>query len=240
MGDRFKRWWAEQGATYNERRRKRYAEDPDYRARARGQSKPPRPSAPESEWTSQTVFTASGAPLTVFSVAALAAATGASHQTLRGWTRQKKISPPDHTAPSGAKFYTRETIAKIVEEVRAAGLSVRARRDDTREVKVRLRTGEVHTLTLHPVSDLASVLQRRVTTVERWERLGLIPETPFRLTSLRRRYYTSGQIKAAATAFKAVTQDGPLFREGTEGAELFKKRLQEAWEPLNGAEVCDE
>ena len=74
MGDRFKRWWAEQGATYNERRRKRYAEDPDYRARARGQSKPPRPSAPESEWTSQTVFTASGAPLTVFSVAALAAA----------------------------------------------------------------------------------------------------------------------------------------------------------------------
>ncbi len=239
MGERFQRWWAEQGATYNERRRKRYAEDPEYRARARGVAKPPKPQALESEWTSQTVF-AGGVPLTVFSVAALAAATGASHQTLRGWTRQKKISPPDHIAPSGAKFYTRETIAKIVEEVRAAGLSVRSRRDDSREVKVRLRTGEVHTLTLHPVSDLAVVLQRRVTTVERWERMGIIPETPFRLTSLRRRYYTTGQIKAAETAYKAVTQDGPLFREGTEGAEIFKMRLKEAWEPLNGAEVCDE
>lgn len=253
MSAKYDAWYAKNGSDRNKRRRNRYATDPDYRARAKGSSRPKRdapavlPTIPAPRRWSTVTYThpETGIVETLFSVAALEAATGASQQALRNWESRGQIAKPDVRAPGGARLYRLATIETIRSQIQAAGLTPRSRRDQSVTVRIR-REGVEESVTLYPVSDLAVACSRRVPAVEALEREGIIPVTPFRFTVRKRRYYTKSMIESARAILQDILTKYPpggvrvVFRPGTAATKEYTERLRAAWAPWMGAEVVSD
>lgn len=253
MSTKYDAWYAKNGGARNKRRRERYANDPEYRSRAKGSSRPRRdapavlPTIPAPRRWSTVTYTdpETGVVETLFSVAALEAATGASQQALRNWEARGQIAKPDVRAPGGARLYRLTTIETIRSQIQAAGLTPRSRRDQSVTVRIR-REGVVETVTLYPVSDLAVACSRRVPAVEALEREGIIPVTPFRFTVRRRRYYTQSMIASARSILQDILTKYPpggvrvVLRPGTAATKEYTERLHAAWAPWLGAEVVSD
>lgn len=80
---------------------------------------------------------------------------------------------------------------------------------------------------LYPIGALAMSLGRTPTTIRKWELLGVIPKTPFRVDG--RRYYSEEQVKICEeVAEKVHLSAGKTHISHT----TFKRKVNEKWREL--------
>lgn len=245
----FTEWYEKHGAELNERRTKRYREDPEYRAsiqRRNADARAKRRQAaqqeeqaadearlatPEPRWK-EFVVTNPANPaekVAAFSIGALAAATHRSIQTLRQWEEEGVIDPPDATSGKGDRLYTVARIERIVTKLEEEGRLTETGRQHRSIPSVRRtvvfqdqRTAEFE---FYQIATLVRATGRTLVTLQQMEGRGVLPATPFRASARQYRVYTAEQIAVVKAAFLKY----PALRGKTVQDE-FRKFILAGWE----------
>lgn len=245
----FTEWYEKHGAELNERRTKRYREDPEYRAsiqRRNADARAKRRQAaqqeeqaadearlatPEPRWK-EFVVTNPANPaekVAAFSIGALAAATHRSIQTLRQWEEEGVIDPPDATSGKGDRLYTVARIERIVTKLEEEGRLTETGRQHRSIPSVRRtvvfqdqRTAEFE---FYQIATLVRATGRTLVTLQQMEGRGVLPATPFRASARQYRVYTAEQIAVVKAAFLKY----PALR-GKTAQDEFRKFILAGWE----------
>ena len=245
----FKDWYEKNGAELNEKRVKRYQEDPEYREKVRNRnatarasrreavqreaaaSEEARRATPGPRWKEFTVPHPEDPSQTVaaFSIGALSAATHRSIQTLRQWEEEGVIPASDAVSAKGDRLYTVARIEQIVNKLEGEGRLTETGRQH-RTIPALPRTivfadGHTVEIEMHQIATLVQASGRTLVTLQQMESRGTLPATPFRASQRRYRLYTLAQINAVKAAFIAH----PTLRtKDTQAA--FRAFILAAWE----------
>jgi len=260
----FKKWYGKHGKTLNKSRRKRYAEDPEYRDRVlkanRDSRKKRRKEASETKAKERkaTKLKTRTKPWKVvlaeikhedglarnmlFTIGALARVLGCSVQAIRLWEKQGVIRPPAIRNGKGDRLYSPNEIRVIHEVMQAQGRVDNSKvRQRTKprgfERLVKFKDGKKELVRLFRIGVLARALDRTVLTVEQMEQRGALPATPFRASSTGYRLYTFEMVEVAQKAMDA--RDGII--RGKKKWAAFYDEVLAGWTDLGvvGATLAD-
>lgn len=219
----FKEWYDQNGERLNQKRKDRYENDLEYRAkvlatnqasrqkRREEQAKNPKPrvkKTPEERFK-PVELEVNGKVEKVLTIGALAHTLGCSIQAIRLWEKQSVIPRTKlrSKGKTGDRLYTTsmvEQIRRVLTEQGRIGNEPRVPREP-RALKryVCLSNGKTREVQLFLIGALAKAVDRNVATLEQMESKGHLPETPFRSTSVGRRLYTTEMIEAVQYEFNA-------------------------------------
>jgi DNA-binding transcriptional MerR regulator len=242
-------WYKTNKDSHNKHRKSRYATDPEYRAQVLQNNRMSRERQRErlreerlAEQSAIKVRVASrpwevvvrkinGVDTQLFTIGALAHATGRSIQSLTIWEADGIIPRTPHEDKKHHRFYTEDQIVEIRNILEAKG-----KLSDTRvrpgrpskpvEIWIRkqgLRTAEK--VLASSIGSLAQVLNRRAATLQQLEKRKALPKTTLRKGG--RRIYTEPMIEAVRAAF--AKRAGMI--RGAEWTRLYDEILG-AWRRL--------
>lgn len=247
-------WYEKNRKRVNELRRKRYDSDPEYRNKAIVSSKVSREKSKDkrikerqerraaskvgvipSGWKVITVQGDDGKEIKAVTIGALAKICGVSVKALRLWESQGVFPTTPLRSKRGDRLYTEAMISDIYDLLDSQGKvgKQRKKRSNKKTLKVRLSTGEDIVVDLFPISTVAGIVGRNVSTLEQMEQRGLLPETPLRSTSVRHRMYSAEMIEVVKNAFEQL--------EGTDWGDLHSM-VTAGWSSLGfvGSEIVEE
>lgn len=240
----FKKWYADHKEEFNEKRKQRYREDPEYRSKiqkwnaeahaAKRQQimverrKSKKAVRVKLHAPSPTTIVVGGKEVTVVPIGLVAKAVGRGVQSLRRYERLGIIPKTPYHSKNGTRLYTVEQVIQIQKLLTDAGkvgkVSVRQRgyRKPV-QAKVRLSNGEVLELSLFRIGYLALALERTVQYITQLELKGLFPSTPLRLKG--HRLYSPDMIQAARQVLDSldgVLRGGNLKKFATDVSDRWK------------------
>jgi hypothetical protein len=244
----FKDWYGENADDLNARRRERYATDKEHRehvrkvnreasARRRAESAAEKAEAQKevklakgTGWRTEKVEV-DGVFVTMFTIGALAQATGLSISTLRVWERRGFLPETPYRSSRGDRLYPLELVEKSRKAIRTARREVpqKKKRDRTCVVRqIEFGNGEVHEIRLYKISVLARAINRTVVGVALMESKGYLPETPFRGSAIGYRLYTLEMIEVVK---KALEKRGSVMRQKADLRD-FHDEVIDGWVEL--------
>ncbi len=219
---RFNAWYAEHGAEWNEHRRRRYLEEPEYRERVleanracrrdnRKALKPDRIAVYRATVSTPKPFlwrvtpgewVVGGEPgKDYFTIQFLAASLRVRPQTLRIWEAQGKLQPTPFRTAEGVRVYTAERVNEICADLTAQGFTpARGGPWTQRPAQIRLVTGALEERRVYKAGALAQRIGIRTTTVAVLEKRGVLPRTL--IGPARVRLYTAEMIKTVEVAME--------------------------------------
>jgi len=220
----FQEWYESNRGDLNERRRERYANDPEYRAKVQKwnqlarERRRAKADEEEREARGAVKMKASGSWKTVeievdgvkvrmFTIGALAKATGKGISTIRVWEKNGTLPETPYRSKKGDRLYTLEMVESVQRALRKAGkLNVGVLRAKARPPYVEREVcfqgvDEPVRLRLYKVGTLAKAVGRTVVAITQMEKRGVLPRTPFVLSALEYRLYTLDMIEVVQAAF---------------------------------------
>jgi hypothetical protein len=202
---------------HNARRRRRYAEDPVYRAKVRGWNGVGRQRAQEAAQGAVKLRASGGSWKTVeieidgvltraFTVGALAQAIGRGVSTVRMWERNGVLQETPYRSPKGDRLYTLEMVEAVRNALRRAG---KLKKDLLRPPpkapfvirKVRFKGEDPIEMRLYKVGSLAKAVQRTTVALSLMEERGVLPRTPLMASGIWYRLYTVEMIEVVRREF---------------------------------------
>lgn len=256
----FQRWYEKEGRKLNRRRKKKYKEDPDYKAKVLEQNKAMRKRralerAPEKieekkargklrtkiNWKSYQVPASvlgnkakKGQKITVFTVGAAATMLGCSEQAIRLW--EKKGVLPKPLRYKKDRVYTKAQIDKYKKSLEQLGRIGAGQRKVPilREIfkTVRFADGETKEVGLFRIGELAKASQRTVVTLEQLEAKEALPKTPFRNPTATGEPGTRFYTFEQIKAVKKAFEKRAWEVRGKEEWQRLYDEVFEAWEKL--------
>lgn len=200
----FKVWYDKNHEGWNEKRRDRYATDPDYRAtvlernrkhrsarklatqKEREEKRKAQLYAPKPGFK-QFVTVIDGKKVTQFTIGAYAQRLGVSVQAVRLWERNGVIAGPTMRASGNQRVYTFQEIEKNRKILLAQGrITAQAHVPSDEERahpyirEVIYPNGRVRKERMYTIGVLAQTVHLTVVTLSHHERKGYLPRTPFR------------------------------------------------------------
>lgn len=260
-GDYFKEWYSENADSLNEKRRQRYAEDPEYRkkiqesnarnrkvrrkisrAERRAEEKAKLVNVDKRPWRAVTAIVevdGERVEAQVFTIGALAKALGCSVQVIRLWESKGVIPETPLRGSGGDRLYTPEFINMVREVLTSKGRLGRVSRTLPRGSKRKViyaHNGGVVEVVMFRVGALADAIGRTAATIDQLEQRGVFPKTPFRASSTRYRLYTAEMIKVANKVFDSKRDPirGDVWME-------IRSEVEDGWEKLGvfGAQLVE-
>lgn len=252
-GFNFKEWYERNGDKLNKDRRRRYDEDPEYRARVLEMNRKSRAVRQKEQavdrekardarevnvrlkpWkTIEAKIGKKGkqATATLRTIGALAKALGVSVQAVRLWEKQKVLPPAPLRNEKGDRLYTQEYLDMATKVMRQQGRLDPDRLSQPAETKAFLATVQLGKkeiqVTMFRIGTLARAIRRTVVTLEQMEAKGYLPETPFRWgKKTRYRLYTADQMTAVRESLSA--RGGSI--RGPENWKKFFDEVESTWE----------
>lgn len=205
----FRRWYAENGEALNQSRKRRYQEDPEYKAKVlegnrqaraarREQARLAAAPAEQAKKVLTKLPTWRGVVVgadTLMTIGALASTAGVTVQTVRSWERTGNIPEPTARTEAGVRLYSQEMLDQIYEAQRDAG---KIKTEGVVHIPparcyhflVRWPDGSERVVPFYRVGVLATTLGRRASAIDTLERRGLLPVSPFRWSGRGHRLYT--------------------------------------------------
>jgi DNA-binding transcriptional MerR regulator len=177
------------------------------------------------------------ASITLFTIGMLVKVLGRSAMTIRKWEDTGVIPATPIRTSRGDRFYTAEFIELIVQLLQKKekiGYETGPQKMVPVLKKVRFKDG-VRELKLFRISALARAIGRSIVALEYMEKRGLIPETPFKVSSLNKRLYSYEMIEVVR---KALIDCGDRIKE--DNAMHFKYLVEKGWRELGIFEACFE
>lgn len=152
--------------------------------------------------------------------------------TLHKWEKQGILPETPFRDENGFRLYTQEQIEMLAafmdKHAKTAGTV--GRRDPVAVVlPIRLADGTVVHEFCFGIGTLLAIIGRTRETWLGWERAGLVPISPLRVSSKQRRLYTLPMMEAVATALTAL--DGASLKS-PDAKDVFKAAVFHAWEQL--------
>lgn len=257
----FQEWYAENGDDLNAKRKERYANDPAYRdqtlrtnqrwrdKRKRAnrkerekQRKAAKLKPTESTWKTVDIEV-DGVLTPMYTIGALARAIGRGISTVRVWEREGILPATEHRSPKGDRLYSVDQVAKLRKLLKKTGRLKDAKLLQKKRVPeavvrmVKFKDGERRQMRLYKVGTLASVVGRTVVSLTQMEKMGRLPITPLRASSLAYRLYTHAMIESVEEAFSHF---GGTVRGNAEWDEFFL-RIRKNWtsQGIIGARVVE-
>jgi DNA-binding transcriptional MerR regulator len=243
-------WYADNGEDLNDRRRKRYKNDPEYRAKVQEWNRRAREKRKEDRDREKKArrravkMTSTGAWKTVeievdgvkrrmFTIGALAKALGKGVSTIRVWERMGVLPETPYRSGKGDRLYSVEMVEEIQQQLRRGGKldasKLKLRKKPTHVVReVRYSDGEVEKVQLFKIGSLARAVSRTVVALTQMEKRGVLPRTPLLASSLNYRLYTVEMIEAVQKAFE---KRGGQVRGRSEW-EDFHNEIEDEWTEL--------
>lgn len=221
----FQQWYAKNADRLNARRRRRYKKDVDYRQNIldtnkafREQKRETRQKElikrvravrmmpTESAWKTVDVEV-NGVVTPMYTIGALARAIQRGISTVRVWEKEGVLPATPHRSPKGDRLYTVGAVEEIRKLLKRDGrieqtpkLSTK-RPPDVVVKKVRMTDGAVRKVELYKVGALARAVGRTVVSIEQMEKVGRLPKTTLRASSLAYRLYSMKMIESVKEAF---------------------------------------
>lgn len=220
-------------AEYRERRK---AEDAERRAKKRALRR-------ERTWKTLEVEV-DGVVMPMLTIGALAHAIGKGVSTCRVWEREGILPETPHRSPKGDRLYTADAVAEIKKQLIRRGKLSRSQQPLSRRGKapfidrrVRYADGEVAKIRLYKIGALAAAVERTVSSLEQLEKLGRLPPTPLRLSTIGYRLYTGRMIEAVKDAY---ARGSGSIRGEAEWSEFYEAVYAD-WQSLGvfGARVME-
>ena len=258
----FQAWYEKNKATLNKQRRKRYASDPEYRARIQQRNQDTRNKQrnkqkneriTEAEKTKRAIklrrsstwktveMEVNGVMVSMFTIGALAQATGKGISTIRVWERNGLLPETPHRTKKGDRLYTVGMVEQVRRALRDAGklnpMLVQEKKRLAHVVRtVKFATDSIE-MRLYKVGVLARAVNRTVIALTQMEKRGVFPRTPLSASSLKYRLYTLDMIEVAQRAFH---RRGGVVRGQSEWQDLYDEIVEE-WSRLGvmDAEVVE-
>jgi DNA-binding transcriptional MerR regulator len=252
----YQRWYEQNGNSLNAARREKYASDPEYRSKILKRNRAARKKrremtveerraierakhiAPAASWkTVQQEIDLNGRKVvaTLFSIGALAKRLDRGISTVRVWERQGLLPETPYRSEKGDRLYTLDMVESIRRALWEAGKLTEAdgklrekKRPDAVVRWVRFADGREQYVPLYKFGVLAQAVQRTVVALAQMEKLGRLPETPLRASSLNYRLYTVEMIEIVAQAFR---RRGGSIRARDEWEE-FHDEIEKEWMKL--------
>lgn len=249
MSWEFKSWYKKHGESLNDKRRKRYEEDEEYRDRVLKQNRESRRRKQKEldkekieERQNKKVRTSkvwrevehdideSNQSVKLVTVGALAKVLNRSKVGIRVLEKQGVIPPTPYRSKKGERLYTPEQIIEIRALLEKQGrLNVdRKKPRSFLMANVQLSDGSEIETPLLKIGDMAKAVGKATVTLEQMERKGVIPKTPLRLPP-NRRAYTPNQIVAVK---EALDRWGQTIREQASKDAIYEEIL-ESWSADN-------
>lgn len=221
----FRAWYEKNHEGWNEKRRGRYATDPDYRAtvlernrKHRNEKKIETQSEREEARAAQLytpkpgfkkfVTMVGGKKVTQFTIGRYAQRLGVSVQAIRLWERNGVIEGPLTRASGNQRVYTEVEIEKNRKILLAQGriskfpeVPTIAERAHPYVREVLYPNGRFRKERMYTIGVLAQTVHLTVVTLSHHERKGYLPRTPFRGSSVKRRLYTKPMIDVVTAEF---------------------------------------
>lgn len=248
----FKEWYEAHGASLNQKRKRRYVEDSQYRQEVLTRNREARRKArvvrleerkaarsattvnvARRQWRAVEWDVGDGKKLKLFTLGMLAQALAKSPRTLYKWEAKGLLPETPYRTDKGDRLYTVVQVEEIKAKLEAEGklepgikarASGRPPRGVRRDVVV---GGKKEPWVFFRAGVLAKVLGRTVETLQEWEGRGILPATPFRVSQKRHRLYSPEMIESVKNALDAA---GGTMREDT--APQFSLRVQTEWKKL--------
>lgn len=228
--DYFQEWYAENRTSLNDRRRQRYAEDPSYRAKVQQWNREARERRKQvmqkedvaTREARQIRMTGAwktikieldGVLVPMFTIGALARATGKGISTIRVWERNGVLPETPYRTNRGDRLYTVEMVEAVRAALQRAGklesgaaLMLREKRKPPYVVRwVRFDSGQRVRMKLYKIGTLAKAVGRTVVSLTQMEQRRVLPRTPLVASSLEYRLYTLDMIEVVQAAFNRHT-----------------------------------
>ena len=249
MGFDFNVWYEDNKDRWNNARRSRYENDPEYKKRVLAQNRASREKRKEEDGIDSAAAEKAkkadpgeawmefmdGEGQVWLTIGALARALGKSVKTLRLWETKGWIPEATQRTPKGERLYTPEQVLAIREKllgenrVGQSGLQTKTKS----YVKQVLVGEEVRAVVLFRVSALAQATGRSTSIILQHEAKGRFPVTPLRAKG-GQRLYTAEMIEYAVAAYRWLdAQPSP------KDWDAFYEKLKKDWSKLrfDGAEV---
>lgn len=241
-------WYEDNGDDLNERRRERYANDPEYRTRvkqwnqeARERRRKARKAEKRAEKRAVKMKASAGAWKTVeievdgvvtrmFTIGALARAVGKGISTIRVWERTGVLPETPYRSDKGDRLYTVEMVEDIIEDLGRVGKldhrRMKKRKKPSSVVRtVKPKKGPRREMRLYKIGTLAKAVGRTVVALTNMEKREALPCTPLVASSISYRLYTVEMIEAVQAAF---AKRGGVIRGRLEW-EGFYDEIYGAW-----------
>ena len=256
----FPQWYEGNRDVLNQRRRQRYATDPEYRRKVRGWNEDARKKRKEemqreeAEVRSAVKLRATGTWKTVlhevdgvqvpmFTIGALAKVLGKGISTIRVWERTGVLPETPYRSTRGDRLYTTEMVEQLEATLRRAGRvsAGPVRGQEQPEFVVKLvrfpKLGESLEMRLYKVGTLAKAVGKTVTSLNHMEKKGALPRTPLVASALEYRLYTLDMIEVVQ---RALRKRGGTVRGEQEWGECYDE-IAEEWRRLGimDAEVVE-
>lgn len=217
-------WYEGNGDDLNERRRDRYANDPEYRAKVqkwnqaararrkegkklekRAQKRAVKMKASAGAWKTVEIEV-DGVLTRMFTIGALARAVGKGISTIRVWERTGVLPETPHRFHKGDRLYTVDMVEDICRALDRAGKldhhQLKKRKKPSSVVRtVKTKKGRAREMRLYKIGTLAQAVNRTVVALTNMEKREVLPATPLTASSLSYRLYTVGMIEAVQKAF---------------------------------------
>jgi hypothetical protein len=207
----FQGWYEENGDDWNERRRQRYAEDPEYRKKVRRWNKEARNRRkveerkekraarkamkiqPSGAWKTIEVEV-DGVKTRMFTIGALARVLGKGISTIRVWEKKGVLPETPHRSSKGDRLYTVEMVEAIQETLWRVGKLERTKEVVRKKKKPSYVVRKVkfkgqrkpQEVQLFKIGSLAKAVGRTVVALTQMEKRGVLPRTPLVASSLAR------------------------------------------------------
>lgn len=247
----FQEWYGDNRDSVNDRRRKRYATDPDYKARVQKWNQEARDRRRKATVQEDTeareavkMRTAStwktvevevdGVVVRMFTIGALARATGKGISTIRVWERTGVLPETPYRSKKGDRLYTLEMVEEVQKSLRKAGklgtgtVLQEKRRPSYVVRRVRFSGLEPIVMRLYKIGTLSKAVGRTVVALTQMEQRGVLPRTPLVASSLEYRLYTLDMIEVVQAAFN---RRGGCVRGDSEW-EDFHDEIVRGWTKL--------
>jgi len=249
--DYFQEWYDDNREDLNERRRARYATDPEYRRKVQKWNREARErrrkeSEKEDRKAKRAVkiktagswktveIEVDGVMVRMFTIGALARAIGKGISTIRVWERNGTLPETPYRSKKGDRLYTLEMVESIQSALRKAGkLDIGVLKERKRpayvEKDVRFKgRKKLVRMRLYKIGTLARAVNRTVVALTQMEKRGVLPKTPLAASSLEYRLYTLDMIEVVQSAFD---KRGGVIRGQSEW-EDFHDEIVDGWTRL--------
>lgn len=246
----FQEWYEKNGKGLNDDRRKRYADDPEYRKRVQEQNRLARTKRRQENLRQEEQARATGfvpdqtwpvykqvignKEVDLVPIGAAAAAIGCTIDAIRGWEYHKVFPPTPHRSDRGDRLYTAKQIEAMRDHLaQSKRLDSKPPQQEHAWVVVRAN-GSRAVETIFRIGGLARRVQRAPVTLKQMEERGHLPPTPLRSAS-GQRYYT----QSMADALYDALHKRAMRLRGEESWREFYAEIAPAWKAYEGATVLD-
>lgn len=238
-GSTFQTWWEKNGEMVNRERAEKRANDPDYKAKvalwnknARNNKRIRAGEDPTIRRNHQSYRLILIDGVVYFTIGAVAKCVGCSRQAVRQWEEAGSIPKPalmpDDTSHH-QRFYTWEQVLKI-KKLMGGKVAAHTEEDLVIVRQVELANKRQTAWPFVRIGFVATMADRAVSTMLKYEQEGLIPETPFvGGKAVKNRYYSLEMAEAICAALRPYDTNKQLRRPPD--AALAEK-IRVAWVAL--------